>query len=98
MGVVGLVVGGALWQAALDKNSEAEGQLSSNPSRAHNTRGDAEGLATGANVLLVAGGVLTGLGVVATLLGFDDGGSSKSVALAPALGPNFAGLTMQGSW
>ena len=47
---------------------------------------------------LIAGGVLAGVGVITTLLSFIDDSPSKSVALAPALGPNFAGLTMNRVW
>jgi len=98
VGVVGLVVGGALWVDALDTNRQATTQWQTDQSQAHSTRLDAEGLATGANVCLIAGGVLTGLGVVTTLLSFVDDSPAKSVAVAPALGPNFAGLTMGGAW
>jgi hypothetical protein len=42
--------------------------------------------------------VLAGVGAITTLLTFVDDGPSKSVALAPALGPSFAGLTMGGTW
>ena len=59
---------------------------------------DAENLATGANVCLIVGGVLAGVGAITTLLTFVDDASAKSVALAPALGPSFAGLTMRGNW
>jgi hypothetical protein len=98
VGVAGLVTGGFLWQAAKDKNSDAVTQLQSSPFQARNTRSQAEDLATGANVCLIAGGVLAGVGVITTLLSFIDDSPSKSVALAPALGPSFAGLTMRGTW
>jgi PEGA domain len=98
VGVVGLVVGGALWQAALDKNNDAGSQWQINQSQARSTRSDAEGLATGANVCLIVGGVLAGVGVVTTLFTFDIDTSSKSAALVPTLGPNFAGVTMRGNW
>jgi PEGA domain len=67
-------------------------------SQARSTRSNAESLATGANVCLIAGGVLAGVGVITTLFTFVDNSPSKSVALAPALGPSFAGLTMRGTW
>jgi hypothetical protein len=99
VGAVGLIAGGILWQAAKDKNNDAVAQLGSNVSQARSTRTDAENLATGANVCLIAGGVLAGAGVIATLLGFvDDSPPSPNVVLAPALAPNFAGLTMNGIW
>jgi hypothetical protein len=98
VGVVGLVVGGALWQAALDKNNDAGSQWQINQSQARSTRSDAEGLATGANVCLIVGGVLAGVGVIMTLLTFDDDSPFKSAAFAPTLGPNFTGVTMKGTW
>jgi hypothetical protein len=98
VGVVGLVTGGILWAAATSKNDDAVSQWKTGDLRARSTRSDAESLATGANVCLIAGGVLAGVGAITTLLTFVDDGPSKSVALAPALGPNFAGLTMKGVW
>ncbi len=98
VGVFGLIVGGILWQEALDENSEAVNQLQSNPSQAHSTRIDAEGLSAGSNVCLIAGGVLNGLGLITTLLSFVDDTPSKGAALAPALGTNFAGATVKGVW
>jgi hypothetical protein len=98
VGVVGLVTGGILWAAATSKNDDAVSQWQTDQSQARSTRSDAEGLATGANVCLIAGGVLAGVGVVTTLLTFGNDSPSKTVALAPALGPNFAGLTMKGIW
>ena len=98
VGVVGLVSGGILWSAAGTKNDEAVVQWQTNQSQARSTRNDAEGLATGANVCLIAGGVLAGVGAITTLLTFVDTAPAKTVALAPALGPNFAGLTMRGNW
>jgi hypothetical protein len=102
VGVVGLVTGGILWAAATSKNDHAVSQwqayTTSSQEQARSTRSDAESLATGANVCLIAGGVLAGVGAITTLLTFVDDGPSKSVALAPALGPNFAGLTMKGVW
>jgi hypothetical protein len=98
VGVVGLVTGGILWGAASSKNDDAVSQWHSDPSLARSTRSDAEGLTTGANVCLIAGGVLAGVGAITTLLTFVDNAPATSVALAPALGPNFAGLTMKGNW
>ena len=100
VGVVGLVTGGILWAAATSKNDDAvsQWQAYTTSSQARSTRSDAETLATGANVCLIAGGVLAGVGAITTLLTFVDDGPSKSVALAPALGPSFAGLTMGGTW
>jgi PEGA domain len=98
MGVAGLVTGGILWEMAKDKNGEANNQLPSSYAQARSTRSQAEDLTTGANACLIAGGVLAGVGVITTLLSFIDDSPSKSVALAPAMGPNFAGLTMQGVW
>ena len=103
VGVVALVTGGILWEAAKSKNNDAVSQWPTDQSQARSTRSDAEGLATGANVCLIAGGVLAGVGVITTLItfdviSFDTSTPSKSAAIAPALGPNFAGLTMKGSW
>ena len=98
VGVVALVTGGILWAAASNKNDDAVSQWQTDQSQARSTRSDAESLATGANVCLIAGGVLAGVGVITTLLTFVDDAPAKSVALAPALGPNFAGLTMKGVW
>jgi hypothetical protein len=75
-----------------------EAGTGSSQAQARSTRSDAESLATGANVCLIAGGVLAGVGAITTLLTFVDDGPSKSVALAPAPGPSFAGLTMRGTW
>ena len=47
---------------------------------------------------LMAGGMLLGAGLVTTLLSFIDDSPSKSAVIAPALGPNFAGLAMKGNW
>jgi hypothetical protein len=98
VGAAGLVVGGFLWSAAGTKNDEAVVQWQTNQSQARSTRSDAESLATGANVCLIAGGVLAGVGAITTLLTFADASPAPSVALTPALGPNFAGLTMKGNW
>jgi hypothetical protein len=96
-GAVGLVVGGILWSAAESKNDEAVVQWQTDQSQARSTRSDAESLATGANVCLIAGGVLVGVGAITTLLTFADS-SPAPVALAPTLAPNFAGLRMKGVW
>jgi len=98
VGVVALVTGGILWAAATNKNDDAVSQWQTDQSQARSTRSDAENLATGANVCLIVGGVLAGVGAITTLLTFVDDASAKSVALAPALGPSFAGLTMRGNW
>ena len=98
VGVAGLVTGGILWEVAKDKNSEANNQLPSSYAQARSTRSQAEDLTTGANACLIAGGVLVGVGVITTLLSFIDDSPPKSVALAPAIGPNFAGLTMNRVW
>jgi hypothetical protein len=98
VGAAGLVTGGILWEVAKDKNSEANNQLPSSYLQARSTRNRAEDLATGANACLIAGGVLAGVGVITTLLSFIDDSPPKSVALAPTLGPNFAGLTMNRVW
>jgi hypothetical protein len=98
VGVAGLVTGGILWEVAKDKNSEANNQLPSSYGQARSTRSQAEDLTTGANACLIAGGVLAGIGVITTLLSFIDDSPPKSVALAPTMGPNFAGLTMKGIW
>jgi hypothetical protein len=96
VGAAGLVTGGILWEVAKDKNSEASNQLPSSYAHARSTRSQAEDLATGANVCLIAGGVLAGLGVIASLLSFID--DSPASIVTPALGPNFSGLTMRGTW
>ena len=98
VGVAGLVTGAILWQLAKNKNDDAVTQLKTFPSQAHSTRSQAENLATGANVCLIAGGVLAGVGVITTILTLGNDLPSKSAAFAPALGPNFAGLTMKGVW
>ena len=98
VGVVGLVTGGILWAAASSKNDDAVSQWKTGDLRARSTRSDAESLATGANVCLIAGGVLAGVGAITTLVTFVDDTPAKSVALAPALSPNFAGLTMRETW
>jgi len=103
VGVVGLVTGAILWEAAKSKNNDAVSQWQTDQSQARSTRSDAEGLATGANVCLIVGGVLAGVGVIGTLItfdviSFDTNTPSKSAALVPTLGPNFAGVTMKGNW
>jgi len=99
VGVAGLVTGAILWEAAKSKNNDATSQWQTDQSQARSTRSNAEGLATGANVCLIVGGVLAGVGVITTALSFvDDSPPSKSVALVPALGQTFAGLTMKGVW
>jgi hypothetical protein len=102
VGVAGLVTGAILWQVAKSKNDDAVTQLTTFPSQAHSTRSQAENLATGANVCLIAGGVLAGVGAFATLISFTDSigdeGPHKSVAFAPALGPSFAGVMARGVW
>ena len=102
VGVAGLVTGAILWQVAKSKNDDAVTQLKTFPSQAHSTRSQAENWATGANVCLIAGGVLVGAGAIATLISFTDStgddGSHKSVAFTPAVGPSFAGVTAKGIW
>jgi hypothetical protein len=97
-GFAGLLAGAILWEAAKSKNDDAVTQLKTDPSQARGTRNQAEDLATGANVCLLAGGVLAGAGTIATIVSFNTGMSSGSVALAPAVGPSFAGLTAKGVW
>jgi hypothetical protein len=98
VGMASLLAGSILWEAAKGKNDEAVSQLGTDSSRAHRTRSEAENLALGANVLLIAGGVLVGAGLLATVVSFDIDAPSKSVAIAPAVGPSFAGLTARRSW
>lgn len=98
VGVVSLLTGVILWEAATATNDHAVSELSTNPAQAHTDRNVAENLATGANVCLIAGGVLVGAGAIATWISFDIDAPSKSMAIAPAVGPNFAGLTAKGVW
>jgi len=97
-GFVGLATGAILWEVAKSTNDDAVTQLKISPSQAHSTRSQAENLATGANVCLIAGGVLAGVGVLATLISFDVDLGRLPVAFAPAVGPSFAGVAANGVW
>ena len=56
---------------------------------------DTRGLKEGASVCWIAGVALTGVGL---LLVFGEEGASRSMALAAAVGPSFAGLSANGTW
>lgn len=102
IGVVGLGVGTVFAVVAKSKfdssNAQPNGCVNNLcPKAAAQTRDDARSAGNIATVFVVAGGVLTAAGVTIWLVAPQDR-SSKSAALAPAVGSNAAGLTVQGAW
>ena len=101
VGLAGVVVGAVCWGLASSRHSDAMSTWNQDYNKAQSLQGDAKNFGTAGNVSVIAGGVLTALGVVLYFVGAPDGQvatPNAHVNLMPALGPGFAGLNAGGTW
>jgi hypothetical protein len=101
VGLAGVVAGAVCWGLASSRHSDAMSTWNQDYDKAQSLQGDAKNFGTAGNVSVIAGGVLTALGVVFYFVGAPDGqvaAPNAHVNLMPALGPGFAGLNAGGTW